>query len=108
MKIALVVLVLCLIAIGIAARCKLGIHNLPDPNDAWHAGWATRATEAQCLRCGQWFILGNSAWMPSTAHVAERDRIIQEWGERKESEAAKRVEIWLNRGGQKRVAEDAG
>lgn len=106
MKALLVVLVSCLILVGIAARrCKLGIHNLPDPNHASRVGWAPKTTEAQCLRCGTWFCLAYSSWMPTVEHVTKQDLAIQKWAERKDREAALAVATWLNRGGQKRVVE---
>ncbi len=62
-----------------AVRCGVNLHDLPDAEDAWNAGWGT-GTEARCLKCGRSFRLGvdnlKMCWGPTAAELAaERDAL---------------------------------
>jgi len=76
--------------------CVLGRHDLPDPEDAWEAGWpigGEGGTTRHCLRCGRLFRLAPREWIDVQAEKGAWEREAQERA-RVHAEASKRVEAW--------------
>jgi len=77
-------------------NCVLGRHDLPDPEDAWEAGWpigGEGGTTRHCLRCGRLFRLAPREWIDVQAEKDAWEREAQERA-RVHAEASKRVEAW--------------
>jgi len=81
------------------ANCALGTHDLPDPEDAWEAGWPIGpmgmrgGTVKECLRCGRSFRLAPGAWIDIQAEKDAWDREHRKKVKLEEA-ACKRVKAW--------------
>ena len=76
-------------------RCCLGLHDLPDPEDAWEVGWPIGIGGAVkvCQRCGRAFRLALDKWIDIQDEEDAWDRERRKRVKR-EADARERVEAW--------------